>query len=229
VAEIDLAEEHRGPSLLQVAIVHAGLFLVATLATTFGGGVAIPSPFAPRGLSDEYFAAHPLAVQVRSFFQLGAAIPLAVFTAAIASRLRFLGMRVAGVHIALVGGLLASVFQAAAACAYWVVSQPGVSEIPAVTRPLYLFAFAAGGPSCLAGFGLLVAGVSVVAGLAGLLPRWLMLFGLAIAAVDELCVFTFVAPFLRYPLAVARLLDLAWMICAGALLPKARPVALPPA
>jgi len=226
VTAVDPAEEHRGPSLLQVAIVHAGFFLAGAALSTLGGGDALPSPFAPRGLSDQYFAAHPVVMQWRSFCELGGAIPLAVFTAAIASRLRVLGMRVAGVHIALAGGLLASAFQAAAACAFWVISQPGVSEIPAVTRPLYLFAFAAGGPASLAGFGLLAASVSAVAGLAGLVPRRLVLFGILVAAVDELCVFTFVAPFLYRPLAVARLAGVVWMICVGAVLPKA-PTAVP--
>src|ERR1700748_2243388 len=132
------APGHRGPSLLVVAAVHAGLFVVGLLLATILAGASFSSPFAPRGPSDAYSAAHPGAVRALSFFQFGAAIPLAIFAAASASRLQFLGMRVAGVHIALVGGILASAFQAAAACALWVVSQPGVSELPAVTRPLHL-------------------------------------------------------------------------------------------
>ena len=128
---------HRGPPLIVVAAVHAALVIVGLVISAAMGG-AFPSPFAPRGPSDAWFAAQAPAVRALAFFQLGAAIPLAVFTATVASRLLFLGMRVAGVHIALAGGLLASVFQAAAACSLWVISQPGVSEIPAVTRPLHL-------------------------------------------------------------------------------------------
>jgi hypothetical protein len=224
-----LAPEHRGPSLVVVAAVHAALFVGGLVVATILAGAAFPSPFAPRALSDAYFAAHPGAVRALSFFQLGAAIPLAIFAAASASRLHFLGMRVAGVHIALAGGILASAFQAAAACAQWVVSQPGVSEIPAVTRPLHLLSFAVGGPACIACFGLLVAGISAVAGLPGLVPRWLMVSGLGIAAAAEVSVLTFVAPVFSYLLPLARFAGFAWMICVGALLPKARPAALPPA
>lgn len=223
VAETEsFAPAHRGPSLVVVASVHAALFVVGLLVATILAGASFPSPFGPRGPSDAYFAAHPGAVRALSFFQLGAAIPLAVFAATSASRLQFLGMRVAGVHIALAGGILASGCQAASACAQWVASQPGVSEIPAVTRPLHLLSFAVGGPACIACFGLLVAGVSAVAGLPGLLPRWLMLAGLGIAAVAEISVLTFVAPVFSYLLPLARFGGLAWMICVGALLPKAR-------
>jgi hypothetical protein len=213
---------HRGPSLVVVAAVHAALVIAGLVIATAMAGTAVPSPFAPRGPSDAFFSAHPGAVGALAFFQLGAAIPLAVFTATVASRLLFLGMRVAGVHIALAGGLLASAFQAAAACALWVISQPGVSEIPAVTRPLHLVSFAAGGPACIASFGLLLAGASAVAGLPGLVPRWLMFFGLAIAAAAELSVLTFVVPFAAWLLPLARFAGFAWMICLGALLPKAR-------
>jgi hypothetical protein len=228
VAEIGLAEEHQGPNLVQVAIVHAGFFLGGGLLFVILAGATIPSPFAPRSAADGYFAANPVPMQVLSFFELGGAIPLAIFTAAVVSRLLFLGVRVAGVHIALVGGILASAFQAAAGCAHWVLGQPGVSEIPAVTRPLHLIAFAAGGPASIASFGLLVAGVSAAAGLARLVPRWLMLSGLVLAGVAEISVVIFLVPALsRLP--GIRLVGFAWMICIGTLLPKAQPAALPPA
>src|SRR5437763_1854606 len=91
---------HRGPPLIVVAAVHAALVIVGLVISAAMGG-AFPSPFAPRGPSDAWFAAQAPAVRALAFFQLGAAIPLAVFTATVASRLLFLGMRVAGVHIAL--------------------------------------------------------------------------------------------------------------------------------
>jgi hypothetical protein len=213
---------HRGPPLVAVAVVHAALIVAGVVICNAVAGAAFPSPFAPRGPSDAYFVAHPAAVRALAFFELGAAIPLAVFTATVASRLSFLGMRVAGVHIALAGGLLASVFQAVAACSLWVISQPGVSEIPGVTRPLHLLAFAAGGPACIASFGLLAAGASAVSGLPGLVPRWLMFLGLAIAAAAELSVLTFVVPLAAWLLPLARFAGFAWMISLGALLPKGR-------
>jgi hypothetical protein len=213
---------HRGPPLALVAAIHAALVILGMVICTAMAGAAFPSPFTPRAASDAYFLAHPAAVRVLAFFEAGAAIPLAVFTATVASRLLFLGMRVAGVHIALAGGLVASALEGAAACALWTISQPGVSEIPAVTRPLHLLAFAAVGPAAIGSFGLLVAGASVVAGLPGLVPRWLMLAGLAIAAAAELSVLTFLAPLFAWLLPLARFAGFAWMICLGALLPTRR-------
>ena len=213
---------HQGPPLVAVAAVHAALVVLGIVICSAMAGAAFPSPFAPRGPSDAWFAAHPAAVRVLSFFEAGAAIPLAVFTATVASRLLFLGLRVAGVHIALAGGLLSSLLEIAAACAFWTISQPGVAEIPAVTRALHLFAFAAGGPAGMASFGLLVAGASVVAGVPGLVPRWLMLFGLAISAAAELSLLTFLAPLFAWLIPLARFAGLVWMICLGVLLPKGR-------
>jgi hypothetical protein len=215
-------ELHRGPSLVAVAAVHAALFVASLVVSRAMAGASFPSPFGPRGPSDAYFAEHPTAVQALAFFQLGAAVPLGIFAATAASRLQFLGARVAGVHIGLFGGVAASIFEASSACAQWALSQPGVSDVPAVTRALHILSFAIGGPACVIAFGLLIAGVSLVAGLQAFVPRWLMISGLVIAAVAELSVLAFVAPGAAYLLPIARFPGLAWMICMGALLPKTR-------
>src|ERR1700722_17364677 len=98
---------HRGPSLVAVAAVFASLFL-ASLATVAAmtGGAPLPSPFEPGAVV--LFSDHPAAVRIGAFLQFGAAIPLAIFTATATSRLRFLGIEVAGQSIAPIGGTLAA-------------------------------------------------------------------------------------------------------------------------
>lgn len=214
---------HRGPSLLIVAVVYVTLFIASiVIPTVMSGGQHFPSPFDPADQAARYFGAHPGAVQLAAFLQLGSALPLGIFAASASSRVQFLGMKVAGIHIALFGGIAASVFQAFAAAVEWVLSQPSFPGASDVTRPLQLLAFATGGPGCVATFGLLVAGLSVTAGLQGFAPRWLMVFGLGIAAVAEVSTLVFVLPAATILLPIARLSGFVWMICLGAVLPKAR-------
>jgi hypothetical protein len=217
------ASRHRSPSLAIVATTYVVLFVVSLVASTFmAHGQHFPSVFASVDQSARFFAENAGAVQLMSFLQFGAAIPLGIFSATAVSRLQFLGMKVAGIHIALFGGILASLSLALSAFVEWTLAQAGVAESASATRVLHLLAFAAGGPGYVVPFGLLVAGVSVVAGLQGFVPRWLMYLGLLIAGVAELATLVFVAPALAFLLPLARFTGLVWMILIGALLPKAK-------
>jgi hypothetical protein len=131
-------------------------------------------------------------------------------------------MKVAGIHIALFGGIASSVALATSAFAQWALSDPGISNSGGVVRMLHLFSFAAGGPGFVVPFGLLVAGISLVAGLQGFMPRWLMNAGLVLAAIAELSVFALVWPAAAILLPVARFSGLLWTIGVGAVLPKSR-------
>jgi hypothetical protein len=214
---------HRGPSLVIVAVVYVVLFIASiAVPTVMAGGQHFPSPFVPVDETARYFGEHAGAVQLAAFLQLGSAVPLGIFAASASSRVQFLGMKVAGVQIALFGGIAASVFQALSACLEWVLTQPSLPGAADVTRPLHLLAFAAGGPAHVATFGLLVAGLSVAAGLQGFAPRWLMGLGLGIAAVAEVSTFVFVVPAVAILLPIARFSGFVWMICLGAVLPKSR-------
>lgn len=202
----------------------AGVFAALTVASVVAviamtGGDHFPSPFQPAGLSAAFFSAHAGAVQLAALLAFGAAIPLGLYTATVTSRLRFLGVQAAGAHIALFGGLAAATFQLLAGLSMWVLSQPGVD---ASVRGLHLLVFAAGGPGHIVPLGLLVAGVAVSAGLTGLLPRWMMVFGLIVAVVAELATFTLILPAAAIALPIARLSAMVWLICAGALLPATR-------
>jgi hypothetical protein len=213
---------HRGPSLLAVAIVFTTLFVGSLIiSTAMAGGMHFPSPFQPEALSDAYFSQHADAVRVGAFLQFGSAIPLGIFTATAVSRLRFLGVNVAGGFIALFGGSAASLFLASSALVQWVLSHVGSGSSDA-THALHLLAFATGGVGYVAPAGLLVAGISVSGGLSKLLPKWLMWFGLGVAAVAEASTLSLLVASAVYLLPLARFPAFAWMICAGALLPKTR-------
>jgi hypothetical protein len=214
---------HRGPSLVMVAVVYVVLFIASVVVpTAVAGGQHYPSPFGPVDQAARYFGEHEGAVELAAFLQLGSAIPLGIFAASAASRMQFLGMKVAGIQIALFGGIAASVFLALSACVSWVLAQSGPPAASDVTHSLHLLAFATGGPAHVATFGLLVAGLSVAAGLQGLAPRWLMVLGVGIAAVAELSTLVLVASPVAILLPIARFSGFVWMICMGALLPRRR-------
>jgi hypothetical protein len=213
-------DRHRGPSLPALAIVYVVLFVASVaLPTAIGGGEHFPSPFAAAGDAARYFAEHRGAVLLAVFLQFGSAIPLGILVAGIASRLQFLGLRATGVHITLVGGILAAMFQATSACIEWVLVQPGVAD----THALHLLQFATGGPGFVVPFGLFIAGAAVTSGLSQLAPRWVMFTGLVIAAIAELSSFTYLADGLAILLPIARFAGFAWLIAIAVVLPKHRP------
>jgi hypothetical protein len=214
---------HPSPPLVVLAVVYTAIFLASLVLTgLLTAGEHFPSSFAPSTSAFDFFSRHPLAVRWSSFLQLGAAVPLGLFTATIASRLHFLGVRAAGVTIALFGGIAAAVFLALSAAVQWALSWPDVLAAPGVARALHLLAFAAGGPAHVMAMGILLAGVSVTGGLQHLLPRWMMATGLVVAAIAELSWLCLALPSASYLLPLARFPGFAWLIVAGALLPDRR-------
>ena len=147
---------------------------------------------------------------------------LGLFTATVVSRLRFLGLSMAGVHIALFGGFAASFYMALSALLQWVLAQPAVFEAPAVVHSLHLAAFITGGVGHVVPLGLHVAGVSISAGIARLLPRWVMVLGLVVAVMAELTTLSLVVRGAMVLLPVARFSASVWMIAAGVTLPASR-------
>jgi hypothetical protein len=189
------------------------------------GGDHFPSPFIFQSASLPFFREHSKAVLVGAFFQFGAAIPLGLFTATAVDRLRFLGMKVAGTRIALFGGVAAAVFSMFSAMAAWVLAEVGPSATPDSIHVLHLMAFVTGGPGCVVPLGLLVAGISIPAGLGRLVPRWLMVFGLVVAVIAELSTFSLVWPLLAILLPLARFPAFVWMICVAVRLPRSKQAA----
>ena len=218
------APRHAGPPLL----LPGGVFVALCIASFASGAIMTgfapyPIPFASTDGS-RYFAEHAKAVQVVAFLQFGAAIPLGLFTATLASRLRFLGIDAAGATIALFGGFAASVFLGCSALVQWVLASPGVAEDPANARVLQLLMFATGGPGHVVPLGLLIAGASITAGLTKLIPRWLMSFGVVLALVAELATLVLILEPAAYFLPLARFPSFIWIICISLVLPARRSI-----
>ena len=195
------ARNHPSPPLVLLAVAHAVLFL----------------------------ASLPLPLRWLGFLQLGAAVPLGLFAATAASRLRFLGVRAAGASIALFGGVGAALLLMVSAALRWSLGMFDVLEWPPDAHALELVAFALGGPGHVALLGLLLAGLSVTSAAYRLLPAWLTVAGLVLAALAELSWLALVLAPAEALLPVARLPALAWLVAAGALLPRAREASRGPA
>jgi hypothetical protein len=214
---------HRSPPLGILAIVFTTLFL-ASMATNaiMTGGVSYPVPYNPVQQIQDYYTRFPDVMRVVSFLQFGASIPLGLFTATIVSRLLFHRVNAAGVHIALFGGIAASVFLGVSSLATWMLSQPGVAIEKGAMRAVELLAFATGGFGNVAALGLLLAGVSVPSLFLRLMPRWACWFGLIIAAIAELSTLSMVFPAASLLLPLARFPSFVWLIVAGFTIPKRR-------
>src|SRR6266446_5176636 len=163
--------KHAGPNPGIVAIVYtllfnAGLYFVIN----FTGGPHFPGPWESSETIAAYFQDHSRAVLACAFLQFGAAIPLGIFTATTVSRLQFLGVRVAGVSIALFGGLMTTFNMTASGLILWVMAYPGIAQDPTVLRALYYLGFSFGGVGFSVPLGLLIAGVGIPAAFFKLLP-----------------------------------------------------------
>jgi len=110
----------------------------------------------------------------------------------------------------------------------WALAQPAVPASAPLVRALCALSFAAGGPGSVVPFGLLIAGLAVPAAFGALLPRWLVVTGLILAVAAEFSSLCLLADGFAYLLPVARFGGLAWLITAGALLPKIRPAGTGP-
>lgn len=203
-----------GPPLLLPAAAWAAL----TVA-----GAALYSGTRPTYDAATNFAvlqAHPVSGAVSATLLLASAAPLAVWTAAAHHRMQVLGVRVAGPTIGLVGGVLASAALALSGIAGWTAGELGD---PGTAQAAVLLAFAAGGPAFAVAFALLVAGIAVPSLVLRLLPRWLGIAGLVIAAFGVVAVIGLAVPVLSPVLPVVRFGGLLWLVTASALLPVTRP------
>lgn len=214
---------HRSPPLGLLAGVFVSLFVASLGANVLmTSGTPYPRPYDPIDHLQAYYTQFPNVMSVVAFLQFGASIPLGLFTATAVSRLLFHRITVAGVHIALFGGIAASLFLGMSALATWTLSQPGVATDPGAMRVASLFAFATGGFGHTAALGLLLAGVSVPALAFGVMPRWAAWFGLIVAAVAELSSIGMLITAASPLLPLARFPALVWLVVAGFSIPNAR-------
>ena len=215
--------KHAGPNPGIVAIVYTMLFNAGLyFVISFTGGPHFPGPWESSETIAAYFQGHSRAVLACAFLQFGAAIPLGIFTATMVSRLQFLGVRVAGAHIALFGGLMAAFNMAASALVLWVMAYPGIAQDAAVLRALYYLTFAFGGVGFSVPLGLLMAGLCIPAAFFKLLPKWLVVFGIVLAVMGELSALALVIPNALFLIPLTRFPGFIWLIAAGFALPKTR-------
>src|SRR6266849_4295934 len=210
-----------GPPLLQLAMVYTLLFAASIVsAVLLRHGPPFVTPFGDAEAERASFAASPFALKMSAFFFFGSAVPLAVYTATVVSLLRYLGVRAAGTNIALFGGFAASGAIAISGLCMWVLSVPEVAASLVAARVLYLLSFLFGGAGFAVAFGLLAAGVSVTSHFARLLPRWLVVLGMIVAAAGELSSLSLIAYPANFAIPLTRFVGFAWLILVGSLLPK---------
>jgi hypothetical protein len=210
-----------GPPLLPLAIVHTLLFVCSIVsAVLLRHGAPFVTPFGDAEAARTFFAANPFAVKVSAFFFFGSAVPLAIYTATIVSRLRYLGVRAAGTNIALFGGFAASGAIAISGLCTWVLSVPEAASSLVAARVLYFLSFLFGGVGFSVAFGLLAAGVSVTSHFVRLLPRWLVVVGMIVAVAGEFSSLSLIAYPANLAIPVTRFVGFAWLILVGGLLPK---------
>jgi hypothetical protein len=212
-----------GPPLLSLAVIFAALFLAGAVGVAAAAGAHFPSPYDPAATLTAYLNAHHSALIGAALLQFASAIPLAIFTAAVVARLHNLGIRAPGATITLVGGVLASGMLMVSAAGQWVLAQSGIRQNLGVARAFQDLSFVTGGPGHVVPFGLLIAGIAVIAAFSGILPRPLALVGVAIAVVAEVSTISIAVHGAGILLPIARFAGYAWMIAAAALLPRSRP------
>jgi hypothetical protein len=214
---------HRGPPLGGLALAFAGLFLASQVIIGSMTVGTFPNPYDSPNSGQAYFGPNAEILRLVAFLQFGAAIPLGIFAATVYSRFRFLGLTMAGVTIAQFGGYVASIMLALSGLTTWALTQPGMTDDLSTLRALQLLSFTTGGVGHVVGFGLLIAGVSVPAAFARLLPRWLVWFGLILAALAEIASLSMVFPIVSPLLPLSRFPAVIWLIAAGFAMPAARP------
>ncbi|MGB9029465.1 MAG: hypothetical protein WCC27_05015 [Acidobacteriaceae bacterium] len=212
---------HQGPPAGMLATIYTILFCTGLyFAMGFGGRPHFPAPWEPVSTIAAYFATQPHAVMLCAFFHFGSAIVLGLFTATMVNQMRFLGVRAAGVNIALFGGFATAFGMFASAFSLWAMAQHGVAQDAAVTEALYYFGFAFGGPGFSAPLGLLMAGISIPALLMKLLPRWVTVLGIVLGLVGELSWLALLFPKAVILIPLTRFPGFVWLIAAGFLLPR---------
>jgi hypothetical protein len=217
------AAVHQGPHPGMLAILYTVLFCAGLYpVTALYRQPYWPGPWESASTIVPYFQTEGARVLLCLFLQLGAMICLGIFTAAVVSRLHFLGSRAAGTYIALFGGFLVVFDAMAGAMATWTMIHPAVAAYPGVLLALYYLAYGLGGPGFSIPMGLLIAGVSVTAAFMRVLPKWLIILGLVLAAAGELSWLHLVFPKLLFLVPLVRFPGFIWIIAVGFLLPNHR-------
>jgi hypothetical protein len=215
---------HKGPHPGMLAVLYTVLFCAGLYpVTNLYKEPYWPGPWESASTIVPFFQTQGSRVLLCMFLQLGAFICLGLCVAAIVSRLHFLGARAAGVYIALFGGFLVVFDAMAGTMATWAMIHPSVAPHSDVVIALYYLGYGLGGPGFSIPMGLLMAGVSVTAAFMKILPKWLIVLGLILAAAGELSwLHLIVYPRLLFLIPLTRFPGFIWIIAVGFLLPRTR-------
>jgi hypothetical protein len=180
--------------------------------------IAGAGPWTSQEALQAFYREHQLAARLEALFAISAAMPLAVLTAVLSTRLRQHQINVPGPQIALIGGAVAAGLLGIAGLINLALIAPEVSEL----LPLLAFGqqlkMALGGTGFAAFMGLLVAGIAVPGVIVRVLPRALAWIGIVLAFVCELAVLTTLTPALNLLLPIARFGSLLWLLTAASTL-----------
>lgn len=215
-----------GPHLGAVALAYVLLKIASVVpVSAFGIPFGVRPPFFPGLLAPidkvaAYFATHAAQVSLCAFLQFGSAIPFGIFTAAMVTRMHTLGSDVAGLRIALFGGIMAAIDEAISGAIIWVMGHPVIAQVPAFTQSFHYLAVAFGGPGFTMPQGLLMAGISIPAGFMKRLSKTMVVFGLILAVIGELSWFSMVSSRAGMLIPLARWPGFIWLIVAGFQLSK---------
>lgn len=207
-----------GSPLAALSLVCIGLLIGGITIGVAVGGV-MPLPYGPPSAVVSYVRAQSTAVRIIAVATFASSVPLALYAALAAARLRRLGAGAGSAAITLTGGALAAGALGLAGLLGWALSIRDVAANAAVVRALYLLVFLTGGPGHIVALGLLVGALAAPGN--RLLPRPIAWIGVATAALAEAATAVLIWPALGVILPIARVLALTWLMVAGVALSPA--------
>lgn len=218
----------QSPPLMMLGIIYAVLFNAGLLAVSplFASG-SFPVPASSAEHIVTFFRENGRQLAITSALQFGSAIPLGLFTATVANRFRFLGIRAAGVNIALFGGWTTASVMLVATSVMWAAASVATAARDDLLLALYRLQMAIGGPGFSVPFGLLLAGIAVTGGLSRLLPPWFAILGVLLALIGELSWLFLFTPKALPLIPLVRFPGFLWLIAAAWLLPNTRAAKIP--
>jgi hypothetical protein len=213
----------QSPPLMMLGIIYALLFNAGLLAASplFASG-SFPAPSSTGAQIVAFFRANGGPLTITSALQFGSAIPLGLYTATVANRLRFLEVRAAGVNIALFGGWTTAALMILATSVMWATASVASTASDELILALYRLQMALGGPGFSVPFGLLIAGIAVTGGLSRRLPKWFAILGVVLALIGELSWLFLMTPKALPLMPLVRFPGFSWLIAAAWLLPNTR-------
>lgn len=216
--------QFRGPHTGIVAAVFVALFCAGLLpVTAFGGMPYFPPPTASAAEMLAFFSHRQAGVLLCAFFQFGSAFPLGIFAVTMAARMRYLGVRAAGIEIAVFGGMATAIGIIIGSSFLWGTTYPGISNNQDLLQLVYRAMFGIGGPGYSVPFGLLAAGITIPAMFYKLLPKWIVVLGIFVAVAGVLSWFEILSVKLLPLIPLTRFPGFVWAIAAGFSLARRRP------